>query len=53
VVTNALRGLILGEGALPPAQTVGGQVVLALIWSAAILAVFAALAVRICRRTVS
>ena len=53
VVTNALRGLILGEGALPAGQTVGGQVVLALIWSAAIAAVFAPLAVRIYRRTVS
>jgi ABC transporter DrrB family efflux protein len=53
VVTSALRGLILGEGALPAGQTVGGQVVLALIWSAAILAIFAPLAVRIYRRTVS
>ncbi len=53
VVTNALRGLILGEGALPAGQTVGGQVVLALIWSAAIAAVFAPLAIRIYRRTVN
>jgi ABC transporter DrrB family efflux protein len=53
VVTNALRGLILGEGALPAGQTVGGQVVLALVWSAVILAVFAPLAVRIYRRAVS
>ena len=53
VVTNALRGLILGEGALPAGQTIGGQVVLALLWSAAILAVFAPLAVRIYRRTLS
>ncbi len=53
VVTNALRGLILGEGALPAGQTIGGQVVLALTWSAVIIAVFAPLAVRIYRRTVS
>ncbi|HET7088884.1 MAG TPA: ABC transporter permease [Anaerolineae bacterium] len=53
VVTNALRGLILGEGGLPAGQTVGGQVVLALAWSAAITGVFAPLAVRIYRRAVS
>src|SRR6266545_3012655 len=53
VTTNALRGLILGQGALPPGQTVTGQVVLALVWSAAITAVFAPLAVRLYRRAVS
>jgi ABC transporter DrrB family efflux protein len=53
VTTNALRGLILGQGALPPGQTVTGQVALALAWSAAITAVFAPLAVRLYRRTVS
>jgi ABC-type multidrug transport system permease subunit len=52
VVTNALRGLILGQGALPPGQTVGGQVTLTLLWTAAIIAVFAPLAVRIYSRTV-
>jgi ABC transporter DrrB family efflux protein len=31
VATNALRGLVLGQGALPPGQTVAGQVVLALL----------------------
>lgn len=51
VATNALRGLILGQGALPPGHTVGGQVALALGWSAAITAVFAPLAVRRYRRT--
>jgi ABC transporter DrrB family efflux protein len=51
VATNALRGLILGQGALPPGHTVGGQVALALAWSAAITAVFAPLAVRRYRRT--
>ncbi|HZD02645.1 MAG TPA: ABC transporter permease [Actinomycetes bacterium] len=47
VTTNALRGLILGQAALPPGQTVTGQVALALVWSGAITAVFAPLAVRL------
>jgi ABC transporter DrrB family efflux protein len=53
VATNALRGLILGQGALAPGRTVTGQVALALLWAAAITAVFAPLAVRAYRRTVS
>jgi ABC transporter DrrB family efflux protein len=53
VATNALRGLVLGQDALPPGRTVAGQVVLALLWAAAITAVFAPLAVRAYRRTVS
>jgi len=53
VATNALRGLILGQGALPPGRTVAGQVALALGWAAAITAVFAPLAVRAYRRTLS
>jgi ABC transporter DrrB family efflux protein len=53
VATNALRGLVLGQGALPPGRTVAGQVVLALVWAAAIGAVFAPLAVRAYRRTLS
>ena len=53
VATNALRGLVLGQGALPPGRTVAGQVVLALVWTAAITAVFAPLAVRTYRRTLS
>jgi len=53
VATNALRGLVLGQGALPHGRTVIGQVVLALVWAAAITAVFAPLAVRTYRRTVS
>jgi ABC-2 type transport system permease protein/oleandomycin transport system permease protein len=52
VATNALRSLILGQGALPSGQTVAWQVVLALIWAGAIIAVFAPLAVRAYRRTV-
>jgi ABC transporter DrrB family efflux protein len=53
VATNALRGLILGPGALPPGRTVASQVALALAWAAAIIAVFVPLAVRAYRRTVS
>jgi hypothetical protein len=51
VVSNALRGLVLGQGALPPGRTITGQVALALLWAAAITAVFAPLAVRSYRRT--
>jgi ABC transporter DrrB family efflux protein len=52
VTTNALRGLVLGPGALPPGRTVASQVVLALAWAAAITAIFAPLAVRAYGRTV-
>jgi ABC transporter DrrB family efflux protein len=52
VATNALRGLVLGPGALPPGRTVAGQVALALVWAAVIGAVFAPLAVRAYRRSV-
>ena len=52
VTTNALRGLILGEGALLPGQTVAGQVALALAWALGILVIFAPLAVRVYRRAV-
>jgi ABC transporter DrrB family efflux protein len=53
VATNALRGLVLGQGALPPGRTVAGQVALAVGWGVAITAVFAPLAVRAYRRTLS
>ncbi|HSG79173.1 MAG TPA: ABC transporter permease [Acidimicrobiia bacterium] len=53
VTVNALRGLILGNGALEPGQTALGFVTLSLLWAAAIIAVFAPLAVKIYRRTVS
>jgi ABC-type multidrug transport system permease subunit len=53
VATNALRGLVLGQGALPPGRTVAGQVALALLWGVAIIAIFAPLAVRGYRRTLS
>jgi ABC transporter DrrB family efflux protein len=51
VAANALRGLLLGQGALPPGRTVAGQVGLALAWAGVICAVFAPLAVRSYRRT--
>jgi ABC transporter DrrB family efflux protein len=50
---NAVRGLILGPGALPTGQTVGAQVGLALLWAAAIIAVCVPLAVHAYRRTVT
>ncbi len=52
VVADALRGLILGQAALAPGHTVPGQVLLALIWSLAILVVFALLAIRVYRKAV-
>lgn len=53
IIANAIRGLMLGEGALPPGQTVGGQTLLALAWIVGILVVFAPLAVRLYRRAVT
>jgi ABC transporter DrrB family efflux protein len=53
VVANALRGLTLGEGSLAAGQSVAGQTLLAIAWAAAIIAVFAPLAVRVYRRSVS
>ena len=50
---NAVRGLILGEGALAPTQTVAGEVTAALIWALAIIVAAAPLAVRLYRRAVS
>jgi ABC transporter DrrB family efflux protein len=52
VTTNALRGLILGQGALPPGHTVAGDVLMALAWSAGIMVVFVPLAIRVYRRVV-
>ena len=53
VTVDALRGLILGEGALLPGKTVEGQILLSLFYSALILVIFVPLAVRVYRRTVS
>jgi ABC transporter DrrB family efflux protein len=50
VVANALRGLTLGQGALPAGHTLAGETLLALTWTAAILAIAAPLAVRAYRR---
>lgn len=52
VITNALRGLMLGEGALLPGHTVGGTVIAALLWMAGIATVFSYLAVRTYRKAV-
>ena len=50
VMVNALRGLILGEAALPAGSTVGGAVTTAVVWNLAILLVFFPLSVRLYRR---
>ncbi len=52
VIANAMRGLMVGPELLLPGQTVPGQVLLSLLWIAAITAVFAPLAVRVYRRAV-
>ena len=51
VMVEAARGLMLGSGALPPGKTVGGSVVLAIVWCIGITVVAAPLAVRIYRRS--
>lgn len=51
IVANAVRGLTLGHGALPPGHTATGETLLALTWTAGILAVFAPLATRAYRRS--
>ena len=50
---NAVRGLVLGEGALAAGQTVAGEVTGALLWALGIIVVSAPLAVRLYRRAVS
>lgn len=50
VVTNAMRGLILGDGALPVGQDLATEIVRALAWIAALTAVASLLAVRSYRR---
>lgn len=52
VIANAMRGLMVGPELLLPGQTVGGQVLLSLVWITVIIAVFAPLAVRVYRRAV-
>jgi ABC transporter DrrB family efflux protein len=53
VVADAMRGLILGPTVLTNGNSVLAQAMLALAWSAAIVAVFAPLAVRKYRRVTS
>ena len=50
VMVNAMRGLILGEAALPTGSTVGGAITAAVIWNIAILLIFFPLSVRLYRR---
>ncbi|MER6591379.1 ABC transporter permease [Micromonospora purpureochromogenes] len=50
IVANALRGLTLGQAALPAGHTVVGETLLAVVWTFGVLAVFAPLAVRAYRR---
>jgi ABC transporter DrrB family efflux protein len=50
VITNAMRGLMLGEGALPAGQELGTEILRALAWIAVITAVASTGAVRAYRR---
>jgi ABC transporter DrrB family efflux protein len=50
---NAVRGLMLGEGALGAGQTVAGEVGVSLLWVLGILVVFVPLSIRLYRRSVS
>jgi ABC transporter DrrB family efflux protein len=53
VVTNAMRGLMLGESALPAGQVLSEQIVRSGLWIAGITVVASALAVRAYRRVVT
>lgn len=53
VTANAVRGLILGPGALPAGQTVTGQVGLSLLWATAITVLCVPVAVHAYRRTLA
>lgn len=53
IVANAIRGLMFGSDVLPPGQTVGGEVISALLWLGGIIVIFSVLAVRAYRRAVS
>ncbi len=52
VVANALRGLILGEGALFGEHTTGGLLLASIAWITVLVVVFAPLSVRLYRRAV-
>ncbi len=51
-VTNALRALMLGEGALPDGQVLSTQLLISLGWIVSITLVFSLLAIRAYRRAV-
>jgi len=53
IISNTLRGLTLGQQALPTGHTITGELLTATAWTAGILAIFAPLAVRTYRRSVS
>lgn len=53
IVGNAMRGLILGPGALNPGQTTRGLILLSLVWIGGILIVFVPLAVRMYRKAIN
>jgi ABC transporter DrrB family efflux protein len=53
VVTNSMRGLMLGESALPAGQVLSEQIVRSGLWIAAITLVASTLAVRAYRRVVT
>lgn len=52
VVANAVRGLMLGAGALPSGHTVASETLAALAWIAALTALFVVLAMRVYRRMI-
>lgn len=52
VVANALRGLILGDGALFGEHTTSGLFLASVVWIAALVLVFAPLSVRLYRRAI-
>jgi len=52
-VTNALRGLMLGPGALPEGVSLASQVLSASAWIVGITAVFSTLAIRSYRRAIT
>jgi hypothetical protein len=53
VTANAVRGLVLGAGALPAGHTVAGEVGMSLLWATGITLACTPLAVRAYRRTVA
>ncbi|MFP4233864.1 MAG: ABC transporter permease [Nitriliruptoraceae bacterium] len=51
-VTNSLRALMLGDGALPEGQALAGQLAISVAWIIVITLVFSLLAIRTYRRAV-